>query len=155
MVHQCSTAYLFTCRGLKIWRKPVRCIACYGSSKNSLWSVCWYRVTSKCKQASTCFGLNVHFEFLCKRTLCVMMNCHKILEYHDTVQCCSCYLGPWAVVAGGVEGRDVIHLVTPQLLLLLWGWAFRPFHHLSTWHQWAVLALSRLPGQGPFIQGWR
>jgi hypothetical protein len=90
-----------------------------------------------------------------RRPLCVIMKCQKLLEYHDTAQCCSCYLGPWVVEVGWVEWKDVIHLVTPQLWLLLRGWAFRPFHHLWTWHQWAVLTPSHLPGQRPFIQGRR
>lgn len=84
-------------------------IACYGSLKKSPCRMCCFKVTNRRTQTSAFLGLNV------QRPIYIVMNCHKLLECHDTVKCCSCYLGPWVVEVGGAEGKDMIHLVTPQL----------------------------------------
>lgn len=117
------------------------------------------------RQAPSYMSLNVHLRAFklenfagCSCSIRIESLWH--FENHNsvcvwTLHCCSCCLVRWTVEVGGVEGRGLIHPVTVQLWHPLRQWAFHPFHHPWTWHQWAVQALSHLLGQGPCLQQQR
>lgn len=137
-----------------------------GSSKIAHSSVYCCKVTNWCRQTGSklpgfeCAFWAFKLENFVGCSCSIRIESLWHFENHNsvcfwTVHCCSCCLVHWMVEVGGVEGRDLIHLMTVQLWHPLREWAFRPFHHPSTWHQWAVQALSHLPGQGPCLQQQR
>jgi hypothetical protein len=62
-------------------------------------SMCCCKVTNRGTKAPTSLGLNVHL-----RPLYVIMDCHKLLEYHDTTML-QLLLGPLGGGGGGSGGK--------------------------------------------------